>query len=142
MVQGAVDSVLIPGEQKPCRTDGLWQTTCFEMFLGSADGSYFEYNYSPSRQWAAYEFASYREGMTELEVDGHPQVVFLNEGDHLILPAHIAWLKAGEFSLGLSAVIEETNGTKSYWALAHPPGQPDFHHPTCFAATLPAPDEP
>jgi hypothetical protein len=35
--------------------------------------------------------------------------------------------------LGLSAMIEETSGSKSYWALAHPPGQPDFHHPDCFA---------
>jgi hypothetical protein len=34
--------------------------------------------------------------------------------------------------LGTSAVVEETSGRKSYWALAHPPGQPDFHHATCF----------
>ena len=39
--------------------------------------------------------------------------------------------------LGLSAVIEEHGGAKSYWALAHPPGAPDFHHPDCFAAQLP-----
>jgi hypothetical protein len=42
-------------------------------------------------------------------------------------------------TLGLSAVIEEKDGTKSYWALAHPPGKPDFHHKDCFALTLPAP---
>ena len=42
--------------------------------------------------------------------------------------------------LALSAVIEELDGTKSYWALAHPPGKPDFHHPDCFALTLGAPD--
>jgi hypothetical protein len=35
--------------------------------------------------------------------------------------------------LGLSALIEDTSGSKSYWALAHPPGKPDFHHPDCFA---------
>jgi hypothetical protein len=39
--------------------------------------------------------------------------------------------------LGLSAVIEETSGRKSYWALAHPPGKPDFHHADCFAYELP-----
>ena len=40
--------------------------------------------------------------------------------------------------LGLSAVLEEKDGTKSYWALAHPPGdKPDFHDPDCFAAQLP-----
>jgi hypothetical protein len=35
-------------------------------------------------------------------------------------------------------VIEETNGRLSYWALAHPPGKPDFHHSDCFALELPA----
>jgi hypothetical protein len=40
--------------------------------------------------------------------------------------------------LGLSAVIEDSSGAKSYWALAHPPGKPDFHHPDCFAHELPA----
>ena len=40
--------------------------------------------------------------------------------------------------LALAAVIEEVDGTKSYWALRHPPGKPDFHHPDCFALTLEA----
>jgi hypothetical protein len=43
-------------------------------------------------------------------------------------------------SIALSAVIEEADGTKSYWALRHPPGPPDFHHPDCFALNLGAPD--
>lgn len=46
----------------------------------------------------------------------------------------------GDLRVGLSAVIEETDGTKSYWALRHPPGPPDFHHPDCFAVELAAPD--
>jgi hypothetical protein len=47
--------------------------------------------------------------------------------DHLTsLPPLVGW------RLGLSAVIEETSGHKSYWALAHPPGRPDFHHSDCF----------
>jgi hypothetical protein len=49
------------------------------------------------------------------------------------LPSDSVW------ELGLSAVIEETDGHKSYWALRHPPGKPDFHHPDCFALELPAP---
>jgi hypothetical protein len=38
--------------------------------------------------------------------------------------------------LGLSAVIEETTGNKSYWALAHAPGKPDFHCTDCFTHEL------
>jgi hypothetical protein len=48
------------------------------------------------------------------------------------LPADAAW------TLALSAVIEEMNGNKSYWALAHPQGAPDFHHADCFALELAA----
>jgi hypothetical protein len=43
-----------------------------------------------------------------------------------------------DWRLGLSAVIEETSGDRSYWALAHPPGKADFHHSDCFALRLPA----
>jgi len=35
--------------------------------------------------------------------------------------------------LGLSALIEDQSGGMSYWALAHPPGKPDFHHADGFA---------
>jgi hypothetical protein len=41
--------------------------------------------------------------------------------------------RAEKWHLGLSAVIEEHNGRKSYWALAHRPGKPDFHHSDCFS---------
>jgi len=42
-------------------------------------------------------------------------------------------LPRGAWRLGLSAVIEEAGGRKSYWALAHPQGKPDFHHADGFA---------
>lgn len=29
------------------------------------------------------------------------------------------------------------DGGRAYWALHHPPGQPDFHHPPGFALRLP-----
>lgn len=38
--------------------------------------------------------------------------------------------------VGLSAVIESTEGEISYWALAHRPGRADFHHPDCFVFVL------
>jgi hypothetical protein len=43
------------------------------------------------------------------------------------LPRKFPW------RLGMSAVIEDKAGRMSYWALAHPPGKPDFHHRDCFA---------
>jgi hypothetical protein len=38
--------------------------------------------------------------------------------------------------LGLTAVLENQDGTKSYWALAHHGGKPDFHLRSSFELTL------
>ena len=38
--------------------------------------------------------------------------------------------------LGLSAVIEQADGTLSYWSLHHPSGRPDFHHHSARALRL------
>jgi predicted GIY-YIG superfamily endonuclease len=132
----------IPDQFQPTRTDGLWRTTCMELFVGDSQAvGYREYNFSPSREWAAYCFSSYRSEAKNVTPKRPPAIGTMRGGTNFYLFAAIEdqVLQAGD-RIALSAVIEETNGTKSYWALAHPPGKPDFHHPTCFAATLPAPD--
>jgi hypothetical protein len=47
-------------------------------------------------------------------------------------------LRDDTWQLGLSAVIEEKIARKTYWALRHPPGRPDFHHSDGFALEIPA----
>ena len=125
------------------RTDGLWKTTCCELFVKrSGDPGYLEFNFSPSSQWAAYRFADYRDGAENLDILA-PAILLDCSASHLALevtvPLPREWERA-PLVVALSAVIEEVDGTKSYWALAHPPGKPDFHHPDCFALTLGAPD--
>ena len=56
------------------------------------------------------------------------------------LPA--AGLPQTECAMGISCVIEETGGYKSYWALAHGREAPDFHDPSCFTARLGAASAP
>jgi hypothetical protein len=124
---------------KPYRTDGLWQTTCFEIFFQRIDGTYIELNFSPSSQWAAYQFESYREGMAPLDIDP-PSILYLTDDGQPYISITVDLPDALNGTLAVSAIIEETNGTKSYWALRHPPGKPDFHHPDCFALELAAPD--
>jgi hypothetical protein len=47
-------------------------------------------------------------------------------------------LEYGGSALNLTSVIEHKDGTRSYWALAHPKGDhPDFHTRDCFVASLP-----
>ena len=144
VVGGDIDRVLWPEKVAPGRADELWKHTCFEAFVRAGDG-YFEFNLSPSGQWAAYGFDSYREGMRPLDGvevrdlfrdrdDGRYEYEATLDLDGLGLPADRAW------RLGLSAVIEEASGAKSYWALAHAPGKPDFHHADAFALDLPPSD--
>lgn len=127
---------VIPQAAEPARVDGLWQTTCFEVFLRPAgDEGYREWNFAPSGQWAAYDFAAYREAMAVAKVAA-PYVRIEDNLTWWALGATIA-VEAGAWKLGISAVLEEQDGTKSYWALAHPSEKPDFHDPGCFIARLP-----
>lgn len=138
-VKGAA-ALLVPPFAGKGRAENLWQTTCCELFLKDREGDgYAEFNFSPSERWAAYRFGGYRAGMAEAEVP-NPPAVSSSAGEYLfVLTATIdAGLLAGADRAGLSAVIEERDGTRSYWALAHPSGEPDFHDPACFALPLPA----
>ena len=138
VIEGPTDALVLPSKVKPYRIDGLWSTTCLELFILRDDEEYLEFNFSPSTQWAAYRFSSYREGMEPLLLDEPPSIFVSDEGYALIVTVIIDVPLLPAFKLGLSAVIEELDGTKSYWALRHPPGdRPDFHHPDCFAIELP-----
>jgi hypothetical protein len=141
-VFGDVDGVLIPAESPPRRADKLWQHTCFEAFV-AVGARYYEFNFSPSTEWAIYRFSAYREGMTAAEAAPPRTAVRRDEGcvtvDAAIDLDSLPELRAsGGLRLGLSAVIEDTQQRISYWALAHPPGKPDFHHADGFALKLPA----
>lgn len=130
------NAVLVPTPVSSLRTDGLWKTTCFELFVRpeGSDG-YYEFNFSPSGAWAAYAFEGYRAGRRDLEIDP-PEIRRLDCG--IAVTVDLSLIPQGRWRVSLSAVIEEQNGAKSYWALAHPPGKPDFHHVDCFALELPA----
>ena len=134
-------ALVLPQEREPARANGLWKTTCFELFLKQAGGdAYCEFNFSPSLEWAAYGFESYRAGIRELPVRDPEIEISLDAEPYFFLGAE-PWpceLLGGVGALALTAVIEEEGGVKSYWSLAHPPGAPDFHHPACFTARLPA----
>ncbi len=142
-VLGDIDSLLIPAESAPQRADKLWQHTCFEAFIAMEAG-YYEFNFSPSTEWAIYRFSAYREGMTAVTPARAPGVSVRRSGDRLTLAASIdlevlpELRDSADLRLALAAVIEEAKHRLSYWALAHPPGKPDFHHAEGFALKLSA----
>jgi hypothetical protein len=147
IASGDMDAVVIPPPVRySSRADELWKTTCFEAFI-QADGdlSYAEFNFAPSTAWAAYRFASYRADMLPLTLPApHFDVDLKSNALEIVvavdcnLPAELDLNR--NWTIGLTAVIEELDGRKSYWALSHPPGKPDFHQRTCFVLQLPAAD--
>ncbi|HYW15993.1 MAG TPA: DOMON-like domain-containing protein [Allosphingosinicella sp.] len=132
------------------------------------DEEYLEFNLAPSGDWAAYRFLRYREGMAPAKgtavshlgtqyragpLDGEARARLKESGidtlerfepafftleTELSFPNEMGLAVARPWNIGLSTIVEERNGRMSYWALAHPPGKPDFHDPACFALELPA----
>jgi hypothetical protein len=133
VVTGDIAKLRIPADRPPARAQDLWKHTCFEAFVLQTDGSYDEFNFAPSRSWAAYHFNSYRDGMRDLETLP-PQIEVQRDGRSLVLIARAELSGAGR--LGLSAVIETKDEAISYWAIAHPPGRADFHHSVGFVPDL------
>lgn len=128
---------IIPAPAEASRRDGLWQSTCFEAFVREEGATpYREYNFAPSGDWAAYDFEGRREGMAQAQLDHPPYIRFEDNLTWWGVGATFALPTGRRWRLGLSAVIEEIDGTKSYWALDHGDGAPDFHDPACFAVSL------
>jgi len=99
--------------------------------------------FAPSTQWAAYRFDSYRSGIRAATEISAPRIEVQSSRTCYRLQAslemdQISSLRIdGGWRIGLAAVIEDTSGHKSYWALAHPPGKADFHHSDSFALEFP-----
>lgn len=143
-LMGNLSYIRIPPRRAPGFADNLWRHTCCEAFLRREDEpAYREFNFAPSGEWATYAFARTRERLpldptTTAALD--PHVTVCHGENRLDLDAVIRLdrlaLDAGNVTLGLAAVVEDTSGNLSYWALRHPLDKPDFHHPDTFLLTL------
>ena len=146
VLNGALDGMRLPPPGTLCRGDRLWEHTCAEAFIAAEGTSaYVELNVSPSREWAAYAFTAYRDGAPLAASRLEPRIVVRRERDTLALDVLVALAdlscsyRDAILRIGLSAVVEATDGRLSYWALHHPSAQPDFHHPDAFTLRLPPP---
>jgi hypothetical protein len=143
LLHGEVSRLRVPAARTGTRGDGLWRHTCFEVFAAADPAAgYYEFNFSPSLEWAAYHFSEYREGMAPANLARAPGLQARKSADRLELTAtlHLEGLaglvRVPQLRLGLTAVIEDDNGNLSYWALRHAAGNPDFHDPDSFTLEL------
>ena len=143
LLEGDLDTLRIPlPSPPPRRADRLWEHSCFEAFVRVAGAvDYRELNFAPSGAWAAYRFESYRARMSEADVaepaidsDMAGRTVALSATVPLDLDPDLDW------EVGLATIVEDILGERSFFALVHPPGEPDFHDRDCFVVQLPPPD--
>jgi hypothetical protein len=142
-VRGNLSKVEIPAAaEAPRRVDRLWEETCFELFLGTADsGEYREVNLSPAGHWNVYRFTRYREGMREepaftslpfaIRIGPDALELSMDLDVGTILPERVT------LEAGVAAVVKTVNGGTNHWALTHPGPRPDFHRRDGFSLTLP-----
>jgi hypothetical protein len=144
VLTGDLASITIPSPVFSRQADRLWEHTCFEAFVkANGQAGYYEFNFSPSGEWAAYAFREYRDGGPIDDDQLNPRIVMQKEAETLELHSVIRLDRLSKIQpgsilrLGLAAVVEDINGRLSYWALKHPPAKPDFHHPDNFTLEIP-----
>lgn len=142
-IEGDLARLRVPPPRAPRIALGLWQHTCCECFIAlKGESGYHEFNFAPSGEWTAYAFAKYRDGAPLADEALNPRITVRTTLEKLELDATIfldrlsALYPRRGLAIALSAVIEDDQGSLSYWALRHPPGKPDFHHRDAFALEL------
>jgi hypothetical protein len=135
------DVAIPPATDTPLRKQGLWEETCFEVFLAAkAAPRYWEFNLSPAGHWNAYSFRDYREGMEE--EGGFAALPFRarRQGDSFVFTVELdlGGVVQGDETIeaALCAVVRHTGGALTYWALTHRGSSPDFHRRDSFTLEL------
>jgi hypothetical protein len=144
-LDGDMAGIRIPSPAPPRFNTQLWQHTCFEVFVAVEDlSSYYEFNFAPCGEWAVYAFRGYRDGGPLADEMMRPQIDVRSTESRLELDAVVRLDRLSAFHpraalrIGLSSVIEASDG-RSYWALCHRAGKPDFHDARGFALLLEPP---
>lgn len=128
------------GTPKKERTTGLWEKTCFELFIKNQFGHYIEFNFSPTFEWNCFYFEKRGVALSEWKNMTRPKTDILLSLDHFFQFNAIkkSLFPPGFFDssnllhAGMTAVIKDKNKAMTYWALAHVESRPNFHHPDSF----------
>jgi hypothetical protein len=142
-VQGEIDDILLPVQSDfPSRKHDLWKATCFEFFIALKNQpGYWEFNLSPSSNWNVYAMDAYRQVNMREEI-AFQQLPFqfrkTNAELSLEILVDLSSIVGPEqdIQLGVTAIIQTEDEIETYWALAHPSAQADFHLMESFVIEL------
>jgi hypothetical protein len=144
-LSGPLQRLRLPSQiagEPPQRRDQLWQSTCFEAFIGRAgQPGYWELNLAPNGDWNCYALNGYRQGLQpEPRIQALPFVLKQRqlEGEldqlelTLSLPIGALIPAASALELSVTAVLDDVSHGCSYWAWLHSGTEPDFHRRESF----------
>jgi hypothetical protein len=140
-LRGNLTDVAVAAHAPSRRVDRLWEHTCFEAFVAPESREhYIEINVAPSTEWATYAFERYRHGMRPLDLARSPAITVTRQPDELRVTADVDLTVLVDapwpWRVGLCAVVMDTGGARSFWALRHPRPTPDFHDAAGFTVLL------
>lgn len=120
IVAEPAEALSLPRAVRAARAEGLWQTTCFELFLKRpGEDGYLEFNFSPSGQWAAWTFEGYRRGRADLDMAA--PIITTADPERYALAAEERGLALGldpEVARILAQATAPEEGTVSQFALS------------------------
>ena len=141
-LQGDLDPVSIESPSPtPSRKFGLWESTCFEFFIGiPSQPNYWEFNLSPTGDWNVFALDNYRQGLrNEIAFTSLPMTID-RSANSLLLSSTIDLSKiisaAQSLEMSVTTVIKSSQNQMSYWALTHPGVEADFHRRDSFIITI------
>ena len=142
-VQGDIENIRLPVRaESSARKHDLWKATCFEFFLAAKDQpEYWEFNLSPSGDWNVYAMDAYRQvNMREESAFLELPFEFRKTSNELALAIAVDLSQPlgllPMLAIGITAITQTVDGSETYWALAHPGKQPDFHLMESFVIAI------
>lgn len=108
---------------------GLWQQTCFEVFIQPAGGKkYFEINLTRQRAWNVFEFADYRSPQPPQELMGAELQDFKLSNNELRASFRLPGTDFKKIKVSFCSVVVLRDAGVTYWSVKHADTKPNFHH--------------
>ncbi len=130
-IVGDVSDYHFPKESQQKRANELWKDTCFELFIANASSKeYYEINISPSTEWNAYHFKSYKEEMKESDALFPPFIQTQHLLNRCIFSFQMSFQESileKELELNLALILLDNQGIRHFYAINRRKEFPDFH---------------
>jgi len=108
---------------------GLWQQTCFEVFIQpSGVKKYFEINLTPQKAWNVFSFDDYRMPQPPRELPGAHLVSFNFKAGELKATFKVPEADLRKINVSFCSVVVLKDTGVTYWSVKHADTKPNFHH--------------